>query len=710
MNGLRIVLILLIVGVGSGPALGDELPWARKNRKKKPAGGGTTPTATAAAPTASTRAAPDAAAARDAFKMHASGRLEFHARDLSVADALAQLRQLTRRNIVVSPKVNARFTGDLYDVTLQELLEAVSRSAGLRVRTEGSFIYVDPAALETRLFRLHYVRAQEVIAIVEPLVSPEGKLTASIQAQQGIRSSQDGAGGDDYANEEVVLAMDHAENLTRIEEAIKAVDVRPQQVLIEATICAATVDKDRALGVEWAALLGTGFSEVGSVGPDGGSSLVRGLVPSNQIRDGVGSGGTNLLDGIPTTGLNIGILTDHVAGFIRALSEVTDLKVLANPKVMALNKQRGEVIIGRRDGYLTTTVTQTAAIENVEFLETGTRLLFRPYIGRDGYVRLEIHPEDSDGGISGDGLPFKSTTEVTTNIMVKSGDTVVIGGLFRERAQSTRRKVPGVGDVPGAGLLFRSDVDDCRREEIIIMLTPRIVGGPRETDAKAKQVPLGVRRLVDSYLTSAREMIAQGRMVAAASMLDSAADLDPKRPEITGLRAQLEQRRPARPASPAVDRRILDQVCPEVVSFPPPAPPSRPAPTYRPAPPRAPLSTRPAPAYTPAPAPALHTPARAPVGNALDQRILDRLGEPPRSPAAPAPVPKPAPAPAAHSVDQRILERLGAPAHAPRRPAPSLVAPSRDPVQPHRPSASASATPGALPPPLISPKRRGGAR
>ena len=154
---------------------------------------------------------------------------------------------------------------------------------------------------------------------------------------------------------------------------------------------------------------------------------------------------------------------------------MTDTVVLANPKVLALNKQTGEVIVGRKDGYLTTTVTQSSTVQTVDFLETGTRLVFRPYIGDDGYIRMEIHPEDSSGGLNDANLPFKITTEVTSNIMVRDGHTIVIGGLFREDSATTRGQVPFLGNIPLAGNLFRRQRDRTTRQEVIILLTPHIV-------------------------------------------------------------------------------------------------------------------------------------------------------------------------------------------------------------------------------------------
>src|SRR5205807_117789 len=95
--------------------------------------------------------------------------------------------------------------------------------------------------------------------------------------------------------------------------------------------------------------------------------------------------------------------------------------------------------------------------------------------GDNGYIRLEIHPEDSSGSVDPTGVPSKSVTEVTTNVMVKDGNTIVIGGLFRESTNRNRTQVPGLGSLPGVGPAFRQQTDTTTREEVIVLLTPHIV-------------------------------------------------------------------------------------------------------------------------------------------------------------------------------------------------------------------------------------------
>jgi hypothetical protein len=222
---------------------------------------------------------------------------------------------------------------------------------------------------------------------------------------------------------------------------------------------------------------------------------------------------TDLIGNFPRGGFTFGIVKNDIATFVRALEEVTDVAVIANPKILALNKQQGSVIVGRRDGYLTTTVTETAAVQTVEFLETGTQIRFRPFINDDATVRLNVHPKDSNGGLTSANLPFEETTEAQANILVDDGHTVLIGGLFRERTVSSKGQVPVLGDIPGAGLLFQHKTDQTIREEVIILLTVHVLKDTAEEHERyaalledIERIRVGTRRGV---LGTGRERLAQ---------------------------------------------------------------------------------------------------------------------------------------------------------------------------------------------------------
>jgi type II secretory pathway component GspD/PulD (secretin) len=174
---------------------------------------------------------------------------------------------------------------------------------------------------------------------------------------------------------------------------------------------------------------------------------------------------------------------------------------------MALNKQAGYVNIGSETGYTkSTTQNATGTTTSVEFLDSGTILKFRPYICDSGYIRMEINPELSTASVrdvNGTSIPSKTLTTVKSNIMVKDGKTIVIGGLFKEDITNTDRQVPIIGDLPIVGMLFRSTSDQNVRKEIVILITPHIINEPEDTmaDERAEDIDrivYGSRKRVSS--------------------------------------------------------------------------------------------------------------------------------------------------------------------------------------------------------------------
>ncbi len=456
---------------------------------------------------------------------------------VSIQGALQMLSVRFSKNIIASKEVTGDVKADLHDVTFREALDAILRVNGMGYVEKGNFIYVYTEAqlaaikkaerqMATRVFTLHYVKAGDIKELIVPCLSGEGTIAATPTAASGIGTSDSEAGGMDYAASDVLVVRDYPENIAHVVELLKQVDKRPQQVLIEATILRATLTENTALGIDFSVLAGVDFNL-----------------------------DTNFTDGISGSqgALNIGLTGSDVSMFVRALEGVTDTTVLANPKLLVLNKQRGEVLVGRRDGYIVTTITETSASEGVEFLETGTRLVVRPYIGGDGYVRLEIHPEDSSGSVN-NGLPSETTTECTSNVLVKDGRTIVIGGLFREITTNGRSQVPVLGNIPYAGPLFRRTNDSTEREEVIILITPRIIkNAPDEIASEQlrddiERFRLGQRqhlawfgrsRLAVRHLDWAKQHLAAGRTKEAMWDVKMTLSLSPSMHEALVLKERL---------------------------------------------------------------------------------------------------------------------------------------------------------------------------
>jgi type IV pilus assembly protein PilQ len=468
-----------------------------------------------------------------------TGLLDVHVRDMEIGTLLEILSYQARRNIVTSTSVTGKVSANLYAVTLEEALEAILTPNKFAYCPSGNTVFVGTAEElavllpppQTRVFSLRYIRPAEAAAAVKAVLSSGASVIEgggdSKQAATDSGRMEMGPAGRDY-----LVVTDRPERLEAAARLLAEIDRRPPQVLIESTVLRATLNESNQFGINFTMLGGVDFQNVESLS-NAAADLSTGQLPAAKFENTTFNVSTSFRGTEQGAGFHFGIIKNNVAAFIRALEEITDVVVVANPKVVALNRQEGEVIVGRRDGYLTTMVTQTAAIQKVEFLETGTQIKFRPLINDDGTVRLIVHPKDSNGGLTTANLPFEETTEAHADILVRDGDTVLIGGLFRERALNSRGQFPVLGDVPGLGLLFGSRNDQTVREEVIILLTVHILKHSEQEQAlfrglleDIERVRVGMRR---GLVGTGRERLAQ------AFYQDALRQLERGRPQLALL-------------------------------------------------------------------------------------------------------------------------------------------------------------------------------
>jgi len=492
--------------------------------------------------------------------------LDLHVQDTDLRQVLRLLSTQGKKNLVATKEVTGKVTADLYNVTFKEALEAVLSASGYVYEEKGGFIYVYTAkqlqtireaarAMAVKVFNLSFITAADAKVLITPALSKEGSISVTPAAAMGIPSAGDQSGGNTYATADMLVVRDYEDQLRRIAELVREIDVKPEQVLIEATILQATLTEDDALGVEFTALAGIDFESLSSSSDLG--SVETGTVSGETFKKPRALFRTEVNSAVPAGGFTFGLISNELSLFIRALESVTDVTVLANPKLLVLNKQRGEVLVGQREGYVTTTFTETTATQSVEFLETGTRLVVRPYIARNGYIRLEIHPEDSSGSVEQIGafaLPKEKTTEMTSNVLIQDGHTIVMGGLFRESTQNGRAQIPVLGNLPYVGALFRRTVDETGREEVIILVTPRIIRQEAD-EATSEHIKddterfrIGQRkglqwwgrgRLAQAHLRWAKQWLAQGDQSKAMWDLEMALSMSPRIPEAVRLMEHL---------------------------------------------------------------------------------------------------------------------------------------------------------------------------
>lgn len=450
-------------------------------------------------------------------------------------------------NIVAGVDTTVPVTANFYDASLEQALDWVLGPLGFAWVHDGKVYEVMPAAaydlierpLVTHVFRPNYVSVAELERFLTQCLSPQGRLVKSDAPVVGIPSGGDDAGGMSSVLPETIIAVDNQEAIDKMVSMVRELDSRPRQVLVEATILEVKLDETNKFGVDFNLINDADFSDFDAL-EDVGQIFGGNGDPTPASVGSIGqSGFTDSGDG-----LRIGYVGNKVSMFIEALQTVADTNVLANTKVLALNKQKGEIIIGGRLGYFGgTTVSNGISQQTVEFLEVGTQLRFRPFIGSDGFVRLEIHPQRSSGIVDPNtGLPTEQTSEVTTNIMVRDGETVVIGGLIETRDVNTTSRVPILGYLPGVGWLFSSEQTETERNEIVVMLTPHVLedgavhedgsGVVEDARADAQQMrknagPVARVEQARRTLDEARAALQAGDLDEARLMCDRALLLDP---------------------------------------------------------------------------------------------------------------------------------------------------------------------------------------
>lgn len=420
------------------------------------------------------------------------GTVDLVVNETEVTQVLEMLAIQSRKNIIASNNVTGAVSANLYDVTFNEALDAVLRVNGFGYIEEGNFVYVYTIEeldtiekarrkTESRIYELQYLSAGDAEEFVTPLLSDDGKAAFRGDVEAGYQPSLTDGGGDSYAWSSKLVINDYPEILDSIALLLNDLDTPPAQVVVEATIVQTKVTEDNEFGVDFTALSNIQIGGIAGGPLAAAQDVITGAFGNTNI-EGVtsGVGGTDS----PTFsgGLKAGIIKDHVGAFLKVLDHVVDVTVMARPRITCLNRQKAEVLIGTRIGYLSSTQTDTSTTQTVEFLDTGIQLVFRPFISPDGMIRMELHPNVSSATLRTDGgqsIPDEITQQIMTNVRCRDGETIILGGLFRESTTIGRNQVPFLGDIPLIGAAFRGQDDTIEKEEIIFLLTPSIIPDER---------------------------------------------------------------------------------------------------------------------------------------------------------------------------------------------------------------------------------------
>lgn len=377
-----------------------------------------------------------------------------HADRVPLLDVLRLIANRHNLNLVVGPGVEGEVTLSLQNTHLEEILDAVTAVTGHAWHRQGNLLFVTalnsesslrPSARGTvvRVFPLNYIAAVDAQTVANGLVSAAGQV---------FIAESDSA--DSAKTRETLIVEDIPEAIERIAVYLAQVDQAPRQVLIEAHILQVVLDNQNRHGVNLKPIASFGsrsitFESLGFANPDA------------------------------KTGMKISVDGGDITGLVELIQSQTNTRTLASPKLLVTNRQESNIQIGKRLSYLTTTTTQTAAVQTVQFLDTGVVLNVTPVISDDNQILMAIKPKVSGGQLNTEtSLPEEESTELATTVLLPSGGGVIIGGLIKDEDIDSFSGVPYLCRLPLIGKLFSRVEKTHIRTEIIIALVAHIQEQP----------------------------------------------------------------------------------------------------------------------------------------------------------------------------------------------------------------------------------------
>jgi hypothetical protein len=389
-----------------------------------------------------------------------NGLVSLMVREGSLRQVIAMVAETQKLNIVFAGPadtvVTAAFEKQRWQTVLDSLLAASGHTWAMRdnvifVSSVDNADFLPPGAEGRRVavFELDFTSAIDINQTVTGLLSPAGKSWL-------VETSK----SDNRRTKEAIAVMDYPANLERIHSYICQADQPPRQVYIEAHILKVQLKDDCKSGINFQNIISTNAADV----------TLRSVGMANSAA---------------TTAFFVEPKGSGLNGLIELLKTTTDAKTLASPTITAVSGQESHIQIGGQLGYRVTTTTQTSTLQSVQFLDVGVVLKVTPRVTRDGRVLMRIYPKVSTGQIDPNTeLPSEDTTEVQTDVMLSSGQGVVIGGLIQETDSNVQSKIPLLGEIPYLGILFQKREVIHSRDEIIVTLQPHVL--PFEPDLQSR--------------------------------------------------------------------------------------------------------------------------------------------------------------------------------------------------------------------------------
>jgi type IV pilus secretin PilQ/predicted competence protein len=350
------------------------------------------------------------------------------------------------------------------------------------------------------VFRMKKIILILCLVCIGSLTPPTaGRRIYAQEASDNIRGLLSSQGKVLYGNEpNSILVIDYPENIQRVAEYLDTIDIPPRQVLIEARVVEVKLQKEHALGVNWRAFAKKGYMPIGRLKAGALTTLGSPPAPPQQA---ISYKPTFYPPAQTTAGqespFTFSIFDDNINIVVQTLASVLDTNILSAPKVTTVNNREAEIKVIQRLPWAEPTLTEASGTGTgtttvsvtwkINYEEVGIKLKVTPVINDDGNISLALAPEVSEktadliltatqGGTSINyTVPIIDTRNATTKVVIGDGQTLIIGGLIKDKTTKGVSKIPLLGDIPYLGYLFKSKKDTLDKTELLIFVSPKII-------------------------------------------------------------------------------------------------------------------------------------------------------------------------------------------------------------------------------------------
>ncbi len=409
--------------------------------------------------------------------MSQAGDVTIDFRDADIRNVLKMLSYKSGVNIIAGPDVEGVVNMQLKDVPWLKALDVILSTYGYGYERKGTVIMVttidnlkkrredakalaeqEPLATETYI--LNYAKAEDVLKSLDKMKTARGAINFDKRTN-------------------AIIINDVQSNVTLLRDVLKQLDSVTPQVLIEAKIIETTLDKNDTLGIDWGLSASVNGPQMSTTFP----------VNANFSSKFLPTGTTAAAPTIGTAATSLSYGTMNLAGLnatLQMLKSRANTNILSNPKIVTLDNQPAKVQVGQQypmPQYTTSSQTGALQVSGWTYLDIGIIFDVTPHVNNAHMVTLDIQPKitsilstipASSTNVSAN-MPVLSTELVTTSVMIKDGETLVIAGLIKDNVSKTIKRVPILGYIPILGWPFQQTIDAHQKTDLLIFLTPHII-------------------------------------------------------------------------------------------------------------------------------------------------------------------------------------------------------------------------------------------